>query len=113
MHELAITQGILDIALDEANKRGLSRVLSITIKLGEFSGVVPQLIQEYYNLVAKGTPAENAELIVEKVPVTVRCLACGAESTVPRRQIRCPACQSQEIKMLTGREFYVSSMEVE
>lgn len=113
MHELAITQGILDIAVSEAEKRSVSKVLSIKIKLGEFSGVVPQLIQEYFDIASRGTVAERAELIIEKVPVTVKCLSCGARSTVERTLIKCPACGSPEIKMLTGREFYVDSLEVE
>jgi len=113
MHELAITQGILGIALDEAAKRNVSRVISIKIMIGDFSGIVPQLIQEYYNIASRGTVAENAALILERVPVTIRCLSCGAVSTVSKTFVKCSVCGSEQIKMLTGREFNVDSMEVE
>jgi len=113
MHELALTQSILDIALSEAEKHGASRVLSIRLKLGEFSGVVPQLIQEYFDIAGRGTPAEGARLVMDRVPVTVRCSACGAENTMDRFRYLCPSCGSDQIRMLTGREFYVDSLEVE
>jgi hydrogenase nickel incorporation protein HypA/HybF len=113
MHELAITQSILGIALDEAAKRNVSRVISIKISIGDFSGVIPQLIQEYYNIASKGTVAENAKLILERVPITISCLSCGTESTVLMTSVKCPECGSDQIKLLTGREFYVNSLEVE
>lgn len=113
MHELAITESILSIAVDEAGKHRASKVLSIKIKIGEFSGVVPQLIQEYYNIVSKGTVAERAKLIIDRVPVTIRCNNCGKLCTIDRAKIKCPECGSINIKMVTGREFYVDSMEVE
>lgn len=113
MHELAITESILRIAVDEAQKHGANKVLSIRIKVGDFSGVVPQLIQEYYNIVSKATAAEGAELIIDRVPVTIKCLDCGKECIIDRAKIKCPGCGSINIKMVTGREFYVDSMEVE
>ncbi len=113
MHELAITESILRIAIDEAKKHGASKVLSIRIKVGEFSGVVPQLIQEYYNITSRNTAAEGAQLIIDRVPVTIKCLDCGEECITDRARIKCPECGSINIKMITGREFYVDSMEVE
>lgn len=113
MHEMAITQSILDIAVSEAKKHEAVRVRQIRICVGEYSGVVPQLIQEYYNLISAGTIAENAELVIERVPVTVRCRVCGAESRIDKRRFACPVCGSVEIQLLTGREFYVDSLEVD
>lgn len=113
MHELALTKSILDIAVSEAEKRKFGRVLSIKLRIGEFSGVVPQFIQNYYDIVSRGTVAENAKLIVEKIPVSIRCNSCGVVSTVDRTHIRCPECGKNDITMLTGREFYVESLEVE
>lgn len=113
MHELAITESILNIAVDEAKKHGARKVLSIKLKVGEFSGVVPQLIQEYYNIVSRDTVADGAELIIENVPVTIKCNDCGNEGVIDRTKIKCPQCGSINIRIVTGREFYVDSMEVE
>lgn len=113
MHEMAITQSILDIALSEAEKHQASRVEKIKIRIGEYSGVVPQLIQEYYNIISEGTLAERAELVLETIPVTVLCKDCGKENRIDKRKVKCPVCGSTQLKLLTGREFYVESLEVE
>ena len=113
MHELAITQSILDIAMSEAKRNNATKVLSITIKLGEYSGVVPVLIQDYFNLISKSTVAQNAKLILEKVPLSVECQDCKIVSNISKLKIECPSCKGTNLKMLTGREFYVSSLEVE
>jgi len=112
MHELAITQSILNIALSEAEKYNSPRILSINIRIGEFAGVVPALIQDYFSLISKGTPAEEAKLVLERVPVKIRCLDCEEEHVIDRAHVRCPNCGSIRFKMLSGREFYVESLEV-
>lgn len=113
MHELAITQSILDIAQSAARDHGAKRVKSVRIMLGEYSGVVPQCIQYYFDIAAAGTVAEGAALDIHRLPVVIRCLTCGRESTIDKRRVACPLCGSTELKLLQGREFYVESLEVE
>lgn len=113
MHELALTQSILRIALTEAERHGAKRVLAIRIKVGVLSGVLPELIQEYYNIVSANTAAEKAEISVERVPATIECRDCGAKNEAQRFVITCPECGGSQIRLLAGREFYVDSLEVE
>ena len=61
MHELAITEGIIQAAVPEALKHGAKRVLEIRLKIGELSGVIPECIQYYFDIASKGTIAENAK----------------------------------------------------
>ena len=74
MHELAIAKGIIDIVNDEAEKQGFSRVLEIRLRVGEFSGIVPDCLREFFPIAAAGTPAEKAELSMESIPARFRCL---------------------------------------
>ena len=60
MHELAIAKGIIDIVNDEAEKQGFARVLEIKLKVGEFSGIVPDCLREFFPIAAAGTPASAA-----------------------------------------------------
>lgn len=113
MHELSITQSILDIARKAAEEHGARRVQSVRIMLGEYSGVVPQCIQYYFDVISKGTIAEGARLDIRRLPVVIRCHRCGRESRIDRRQVRCPLCGSTELKLIQGREFYIESLEVE
>ena len=113
MHELPITQSILNIALSEAKKNNAAKVTKIKIALGVMCGMVPECIQEYFNLISEDTIAYKAELVFRKIPVTFRCAECGEEFSCDRIRFRCDKCGSNRVKMLSGREFYVESIDIE
>lgn len=113
MHELSITESILRIAKSELEKSKAKKIINIKIKVGELSGVVPDLMQEYFNIVTKGTEADGAKLIVDKVPIVIKCLDCGDENLISKMKMKCPKCESVNLKMISGKEFYIDSMEVE
>lgn len=113
MHELPVTQSICDIAVREAERIHAKKVCSITIKMGDYSDYVPEIVQEYFNLVSEGTLAEGAQIQVERVPATLYCRDCGVTSPVEHFRMRCPLCGGGRTELKTGREFYVDRMEVE
>ena len=113
MHELAIVEGIIDAAVPEAKKHGATRILAIKLKIGELSGVIPECIQEYFNIAAAGSIAESAKLVVERVPATIRCRSCGYDGVLGKRRRRCPNCEGMDFTLTGGREYYVDSLEVE
>lgn len=113
MHELAITKGIIDIVNSEAEKSGFKNVLEITLRVGEYSGIVPQCLREFFPIAAAGSVAEGAELVIEPVKAQFRCLECGYEGEADRKSACCPECRSTAIKMTSGREFFVESLKVE
>ena len=61
MHELSITHSILDISLKAAAEQHATRIRAIRLKIGAFSGVVPECVQMYLDVLAKGTIAEGAK----------------------------------------------------
>ena len=113
MHELALTKGIIDIVNSEAEKGGFKNVLEITLRVGEYSGIVPQCLREFFPIAAAGSVAEGAELVIEPVKARFRCLECGYEGEADRKSACCPECRSTAIKMTSGREFFVESLKVE
>ena len=113
MHELALTEGIINIINSQQEQEGFSTVLEIRLRVGEYSGIVPDCIREFFPIAAKGTAAEKAELVIEPVKAAFRCLDCGYEGAVERKSACCPRCGSVELRMITGREFYVESLKVE
>ena len=112
MHELAITKGIIDIVASEAEEKSFTEVLEISLRVGEYSGIVPECLQEFFPIAAKGSPAEGARLIIEPIPASFRCLDCGYEGKIERRAACCPDCGSSALRMISGREFYVESLKV-
>ncbi|MCI2047091.1 MAG: hydrogenase maturation nickel metallochaperone HypA [Faecalibacterium sp.] len=113
MHEMAITQSILDIVLSAGKDAGAQHVRAIRLKTGAYSDVVPSLVQECFDLLARGSIAEHAVLHFEALPLIVRCRGCGWQGEIEKRHIACKACGGQDLEMLSGREFYVDSIEAE
>lgn len=113
VHELSITQNILDIALRAAAEQNAAHIREIRLRMGPFSGVVPECVQMYLDVLAKGTPAEGAKIKVTTVPLKVRCRDCGREGEIDRAHIACPFCGSLRLQRLSGREFLVESLEVD
>ena len=113
MHELTLTEGILSIVSSEQKKSGFSRVLEIDLRIGEYSGVIPNCIEEFFPLAAKDTAAEGAKLVMEIVEAEFSCLDCGFRGKLVKHSACCPQCGSTAIRMTSGREFYVSNLVVE
>ena len=113
MHELALTEGIIQIVREQAGKVGFDRVLEISLRVGEYSGVIPECLLEFFPIASKGTQAEGAELRILPVPAAFRCSGCGYEGPIPPRTACCPQCGGSAIRMTAGREFYVENLKVE
>ena len=113
MHELAITRSLLDLVLAEAAKAEASRIMAITVVLGEMSGVLDEYVKFNFDLLSKDTPAEGAALSFRNVPKQARCRGCGHLFHPEGIAWVCPGCQSPELEITAGSELYVESIEVE
>ena len=112
MHELSVTQSILEIALRHAGEAGAKRITDIYLVIGELSTNVDESVQFYWDMIAKGTIAEGAELHFERVAARMRCLDCNQEYS-PSEDLFCPACQSGRIMVIAGDEFRLDAIDVE
>lgn len=112
MHELAIAKGIIDIVNDESAKQGFTHVEEIRLCVGEYSGVVPECLNEFFPYAAKGSPAEGAALTVRVPKTEFLCAECGYRGEIDRREAKCPVCGGTALRMTGGREFYVESLVV-
>lgn len=108
MHELAITQSVVDAVLDKTGDR---RVTTVRVKVGRLAGVVPDAMRFCFDLVTTGTTLEGAELEIEQPPGRAHCRSCGDEFGLTELVLLCP-CGSADIEVTTGRELLVSSVEV-
>ena len=113
MHEYPITLSIVQISNEEAFKHGANKITEIRLKIGELSGLVPESLQVYFDMISQGTLSEGAKLVVEKIPIKFRCNDCGNESGVVGGIYKCPQCDSKDIKIINGNEYMIDSMEVE
>ncbi len=113
MHELPITQSILEIALRHAQQVQATRVTDLYLVIGRLSYVVDDSIQFYWDMIAKDTLAEGARLHFQRVPAEFLCLDCGHRYPADGETLACPDCQSVRVKVASGDEFRLDSIEVE
>lgn len=113
MHELAVTQSMLEIVLRHARQAGAPRVAEIHLVIGQLSSIVDDSVSFYWDFVARGTPAEGARLDFRRVPVYFRCQTCAHEYAPQAETWECPACASQQVRLIAGDEFSVESIEVD
>lgn len=113
MHELSITQTLLDIVLEQAETHDAQRVGQVRLVIGEMSGIVDDSVRFYFELLSKGTIAEGARLAVRRVPATARCSECGERFAFERLSWACPKCGAVRLEIVEGKEMYIESLEVE
>lgn len=114
MHELAVTEQVLAIALRHAAAAQATKITKIHLVVGQLSSIVDDSVQFYWRLIAAGTIAEEAILRFERRPARMRCLACAARFTLAdQRDFRCPQCDSPDIVVEGGDELLLESLEVE
>ncbi|MHB0868544.1 MAG: hydrogenase maturation nickel metallochaperone HypA [Chloroflexota bacterium] len=112
MHELSITQSILQIAIDEAQRTEASQIKVIRLKVGALMDIAPESVQFYLDALTPGTVAEGVRLEVIPVPVGATCTQCGHSFLVEDYDLSCSGCGGTG-KITQGRELLVDSLEVE
>jgi len=113
MHELAITQSILEIAVRHAEGQQAKKITDLFIVMGQWSSTVDDSVQFYWDLISEKTIAEGAKLHFKRVPVEIVCTECGHSYQPPSRELLCPKCASPRIQGKSGEEFYLEAIEVE
>jgi len=112
MHELSICQALIIQVERIAKERNATRVNKIMVKIGPLSGVEVQLLARAYHLVTAGGIAEHAELVVEELPVRIRCEDCGTESDVQANKLICGVCGNWRTQLLSGDEILLASIDI-
>jgi hydrogenase nickel incorporation protein HypA/HybF len=122
MHEMPVTQGVLNMALEAAGGR---RVADIYLRVGVMSAIVPSSVEVFFVHLSKGTGAEGARLHFEAAPLEMACLECGQPAdlslwTDQRPQVimaraigRGCACGSKRLRVTGGVSFELVKIEVE
>lgn len=113
MHELSIAMSIVDVAQEEAERRGV-RVIGVHVKIGEISGVVKDALLASYEMACFETPLQGSQLLVEEVPVLIFCPQCKGPRAISSVQLFCcRECGTPASEIVQGKELQVVALEVE
>ena len=99
--------------LEKANTAKAGRVSKINLVIGELSGIVDESVEFYFGFLGKDTIAAQASLSFQHPPIQLRCRNCGTVFSPNNLDWTCPDCQEKKIEIVSGRECYVESIEVE
>jgi hydrogenase nickel insertion protein HypA len=116
MHEYSLVSRLLEqvtqLAAQNAvtNGEATARVTEVCLQIGPLSGVESLLLQSAFARLSPGTVAADARLQVDKVPLLVRCDACGQQSELPELRFVCPTCMATNLKVLNGEGVVLKSI---
>ena len=113
MHEYSLTKRIVQIANDTAASHCAGRVITVFLVIGENRSVIPDSLQLYFDIIAKGTPAEGAALEIRTIKAEMYCPQCQKNFHRPRFSFACPDCQTLGSPTPIGNEGYVERVELE
>ena len=113
MHELSIAMSIVEMAQEEAERRGV-RINAVHLTLGVLSGVVKDALLSSYEIACDSTPLAGSRLLVTEVPIEVFCPACEGPRMVASMQwLCCPDCGTPTGEVLHGKEMEVTALEIQ
>lgn len=113
MHELSLTQNLVEIAEEHARKAGGTVIRGITLEVGELSGAIPEALEFAFDVCSKRTLAEGAVLTIRRVPGHGRCVVCAMESECHQLTAVCPACGALGFELDAGLELRVLELEID
>jgi len=113
MHELAITEQIMDIALRHARDANARRVTDLHLQIGALSSIIDDSVQFYWDIITQDSLCEGATLHFHKVPAQFHCQDCNQVYTLEQELTACPHCDGIHVKIISGQEFQLTSIDIE
>jgi len=112
MHELSVTENILNIACQHAEQAQAKKVTDIYLVIGQLSSIVDDSVQFYWDIISKDSLCEQSKLHFCRIPAELRCLDCNNTYILENDLIPCPACNSTNVKVIKGNEFHLESIDI-
>lgn len=113
MHERSLVRALLRQVEGLSAEYPTSRVVQVRVRVGEFSGVEPDLLAMAYDDLVGETPFSGAELAMDRVPLEATCDDCGCSFRIERYKFQCSTCGSRRLSVQGGEELLLESVVME
>jgi len=113
MHELSVTENILDIAIRHAERAEATRISDIYLVIGDLASIIDDSVQFYWDILTKNTIAEESRLHFNRIQTVLECKNCEKEYQPNGKDLVCPTCGGIQISIISGNEFYLESINIE
>lgn len=112
MHETALAISLIDLVEETARRENAARVNAIEVELGALSCVDPEAFRSAVEVAATGRVAQGARLTLLRPAGSARCMSCGGDVLLNRRDVPCPACGSSRLLVTSGDQMRLNAIEV-
>ena len=113
MHEGSLTEDLFENVLIHAREAHARRVTHVKVTIGALSDMTAEAIRFYWESMAPGSIAAQAELEFDSTPGTAMCPSCGEKFEIIEAYATCPKCGAFPVQVIGGNGVYLSSLEVE
>ncbi len=113
MHEMSLCEGVLQVLQENANSQGYAAVKCVWLEIGDLSGVEIEAMKFSFDVVTRGSLAENSRLEIINIPGEAWCMHCAKTVHVNQRFGQCPDCKSYQLQVTGGEELKIKELEVE
>ena len=111
MHELGVVFHIIDDLTEISKEQDIEKIHTVTIQLGEVSGVVPEFLTDAWKWAVDRTDLlKGSELVIETLPAVTFCEDCKEEYETVKYGRICPKCGSDKTYLLKGNEFLIKEI---
>ena len=112
MHEIALCEGLVQALEEQAGSHGFRHVHRVWLEIGSLASVECDAIRFNFDIMTRGTIADNAKLDIMEVNGTAWCLPCGMAVDLHRFGDSCPNCDSHQLHVLDGTQIKIKKLEV-
>ncbi len=113
MHELGVVFYVVRDVKQVAEENKVNKVSSVTLQIGEVTGIVHDYLIDCWNWARKKEPVmEEAQLRIHQIDAVSHCESCGQDYPTVRYAKICPHCGSENTYLLRGNEFLIDEIEV-
>ena len=114
MHEMGIVLHLADTLDETAKENNLTKIGSVTLQVGEVSGIMTDLFVDCWNYFKVKHPLlKDSELKLETIEAITHCDNCNKNYKTVTYGIECPYCKSRETWLITGNECVIKEIEAE
>lgn len=113
MHELSVTENVLNIAIKHASINSATKVTAVNLVIGQLSSIIDDSVNFYWDFITENTICAGSKLFFQKIPAEFLCSNCGSTYEFSHDSSACPKCGTVTNKLIKGDEFFVDSIEIE
>lgn len=114
MHEMGIVLHLAKTLEDTAREEHLARIGSVTLRVGEVSGIMTDYFVDCWDYFKARHPVlAESVLKLETAPAVTWCDSCKSTYETVKYGRICPNCGSGETWLLRGNECVIQEIEAE